>query len=105
MSPTICGHCFPIAWVDSNHPADWFWHRLPERVKPFGHYMVGANWSVDHPQKWFGYGFSTILGPDGEVIASAKSLYGSEIIYATLDTAEGVKQKAKHVSQSELSME
>jgi predicted amidohydrolase len=78
---------YPIAWVDRNHPADWFWHRLPERTAPFRHYLIGANWSVDRPQTWFGYGFSTIIGPDGQVIASAKSLYGSEIVYATIKTA------------------
>jgi predicted amidohydrolase len=78
---------YPIAWVDENHPADWFWHRLPKRCAPFKHYVIGANWSVDQPQKWFGYGFSTILGPDGKVLASAKSLYGSEIVYATITTA------------------
>jgi predicted amidohydrolase len=78
---------YPIAWVDSNHPADWFWHRLPKRCAPFKHYVVGANWSVDEPQPWFGYGFSTILSPEGKVVASAKSLYGSEIVYATLKTA------------------
>jgi predicted amidohydrolase len=78
---------YPIAWVSDNHPADWFWHRLPERCAPFKHYIIGANWSVDKPQKWFGYGFSTIIGPDGKVVASAKSLYGSEIVYATIKTA------------------
>jgi predicted amidohydrolase len=78
---------YPIAWVDGNHPAEWFWHRLPERVAPFGHYVIGANWSVDGPQKWYGYGFSEVLGPDGKVLAAAKSLYGSEIVYATLPTA------------------
>lgn len=78
---------YPIAWVDDEHPAEWFWHRLPERVKPFGHYVVGANWSVDQPQDWRGYGFSTILSPKGEVIATAKSLHGSEIIYADLECA------------------
>lgn len=78
---------YPIAWVDENHPADWFWHRLPRRVAPFKHYVIGANWSVDKRQTWFGYGFSTILGPDGAVIASAKSLYGPEIVYATIPTA------------------
>jgi len=77
---------YPIAWVDRNHPAEWFWHRLPERVGKFGHYVIGANWSVDERQEWFGYGFSTILGPDGKVIATAKSLYGSEIVYATIQT-------------------
>jgi predicted amidohydrolase len=78
---------YPIAWVDNNHPADWFWHRLPERVAPFRHFVIGANWSVDQRQRWFGYGFSTILGPDGQVIATARSLYGSEIVYATIPTA------------------
>lgn len=78
---------YPIAWVDENHPADWFWNQLPQRVGPFKHYLIGANWSVDKRQPWFGYGFSTILGPDGKVIATAKSLYGSEIIYAELPTA------------------
>ncbi len=78
---------YPIAWVDSNHPADWFWHALPQRVAPFRHYLIGTNWSVDDKQKWFGYGFSTIISPEGEVVATAKSLYGSEILYATIKTA------------------
>ena len=78
---------YPIAWVDEEHPADWFWNRLPQRVGKFQHYLIGANWSVDRPQRWRGYGFSTIIGPDGKVIASAKSLYGSEIVYADIATA------------------
>lgn len=77
---------YPIAWVDESHPADWFWHRLPARVAPFKHYVIGANWSVDAPQKWYGYGFSTILAPGGKVVTSATSLYGSEILYATIPT-------------------
>jgi predicted amidohydrolase len=78
---------YPIAWVDESHPADWFWHRLPKRIAPFKHYVIGANWSVDERQKWYGYGFSTIFEPDGNVLATAKSLYGSEILYATIKTA------------------
>ena len=78
---------YPIAWVDSSHPADWFWHKLPNRVAPFKHYLIGANWSVDREQPWHGYGFSTIISPRGEVITTAKSLYGSEIVYATIKTA------------------
>jgi predicted amidohydrolase len=77
---------YPIAWVDEEHPADWFWHRLPQRIKPFEHYVIGANWSVDQKQAWRGYGFSTIYSPTGEILATAKSLYGSEIIYADLKT-------------------
>ena len=77
---------YPIAWVDDDHPAEWFWHGLPERIAPFHHYVIGANWSVDQAQRWHGYGFSTIYAPDGKVLASAKSLHGSEIVYATIPT-------------------
>jgi predicted amidohydrolase len=79
---------YPIAWVDEEHPADWFWHQLPARVGPFRHYLIGANWSVDRRQRWRGYGFSTIIGPAGQIIATAKSLYGSEIVYAEIQTAK-----------------
>jgi len=77
---------YPIAWVDDEHPAEWFYHRLPQRLAQFKHYLVGANWSVDAKQSWRGYGFSPILGPSGEVISVAKSLYVSEIVYAELKT-------------------
>src|SRR5688572_25946883 len=65
---------YPIAWVDDEHPAEWFWHKLPQRVARFNHYVIGANWSVDARQDWRGYGFSTIISPSGEVLATAKSL-------------------------------
>lgn len=77
---------YPIAWVDEEHPAEWFFRGLPERVSHFRHYVIGANWSVDRRQAWRGYGFSEIIGPDGTVLAAAKSLYGSEIVYAELAT-------------------
>lgn len=75
---------YPIAWVYPTHPADWFWHLLPERIRPFGHYVVGANWSVDEPQPWFGYGFSTIYDPAGKILATSHKLYGNDILYADL---------------------
>jgi len=78
---------YPIAWVSPSHPADWFWHILPGRLKSYGHYVVGANWSVDKPQPWFGYGFSTIYAPGGDILATSHSLYGTTIIYADLKTA------------------
>jgi predicted amidohydrolase len=79
---------YPIAWVDDEHPAEWFFEKLPERVKPFKLHVIGANWSVDKKQKWRGYGFSEIISNKGEVLASAKRLYGSEIIYADLPAAK-----------------
>jgi predicted amidohydrolase len=78
---------YPIAWVDSEHPAEWFFHKLPDRVKPFRHHVIGTNWSVDQPQNWRGYGFSVIISNEGRVVSSAKSLFGSEIVYADLTTA------------------
>jgi predicted amidohydrolase len=76
---------YPIAWVDVEHPAEWFQHRLTERVKPFNLHVIGANWSVDKKQSWRGYGFSTIINNKGEIASQAKSLYGSEIVYANLE--------------------
>jgi predicted amidohydrolase len=78
---------YPIAWVDDEHPAEWFFHRLPRHVGKYHHHLIGANWCVDEPQRWRGYGFSTIISADGQVLASARSLYGSEIVYADLPTA------------------
>ncbi len=75
---------YPIAWVDTEYPAEWFFESLPARVKPFKLHVIGANWSVDKKQNWRGYGFSEIISNQGEIIASAKSLYGSEIVYADL---------------------
>jgi hypothetical protein len=43
---------------------------------------------VDEKQSWRGYGFSVIISNEGKVVASAKSLYGSEIVYADLPTAK-----------------
>jgi predicted amidohydrolase len=79
---------YPIAWVDNEHPAEWMFHRLPERVKPFKHHVVGANWSVDRKQNWRGHGFSVVISNEGKVLAGAKSLYGSEVVYADLPTAK-----------------
>jgi predicted amidohydrolase len=78
---------YPIAWVDESHPADWFWYKLPLRAAKYKHYIIGANWSVDEKQKWYGYGFSEILSPDGKILANSKRLYGSDIIYAVIKTA------------------
>jgi predicted amidohydrolase len=77
---------YPIAWVDKYHPAEWFWHTLPPRVAAYHHYLIGANWSVDKRQPWRGYGFSVIISPNGEILASSHKLYGSDIVYATIPT-------------------
>lgn len=79
---------YPIAWVDDEHPAEWMFHKLPARVKPFKHHLIGANWSVDKKQAWRGYGFSVVISNEGKVVANARTLYGSEIVYADLPTAK-----------------
>ena len=87
---------YPIAWVAPSHPADWFWHILPSRLKPYHHYVIGANWSVDSPQDWFGYGFSTIYDPNGEILNTAHSLYGTTIVYANLKISQSVAKPNNH---------
>jgi predicted amidohydrolase len=82
---------YPIAWVDESHPAEWFWHELPSRVAKHGFWVIGANWSVDAPQPWVGYGFSEIVSPRGEVVAAAKSLHGSEIVLARIPAAPAAR--------------
>ena len=54
--------------------------------EPFQRICDASNWSVDAPQSWRGYGFSVIISSEGNVISSAKSLYGPEIVYAELPT-------------------
>ena len=79
---------YPTAWADNEYPAEWFYHKLPAKVKPFKLHVIDANWSVDEKQAWRGYGFSTIISNEGKVLASAKSVFGSEIVYADLPVAE-----------------
>ena len=78
---------YPIAWVDSNYPVQWFWYELPSRAQTYNHYIIGANWSVDNKQSWYGCGFSEIISPDGKILAGSNRLYDSDIIYAVIKTA------------------
>lgn len=78
---------YSIAWVDSNFPIQWFWYDLPKRANDYHHYIIGANWSVDNAQAWYGYGFSEIISPDGEILVCSHRLYGSDIVYAVIKTA------------------
>lgn len=89
---------YSVAWVDDAHPAEWFWHELPNRAVPLHHYVIAANWSLPAERlrsnrsfatQWYGHGFSTIISPAGEVLATAKRLYGSDIVYATIETEPG----------------
>jgi len=79
---------YPTSWADSEYPAEWFYHKLPNKVKPYNVNVIDANWSVDEKQSWRGYGFSTIISNEGKVLATAKSIYGSEIVYADLVVAK-----------------
>lgn len=79
---------YSVAWADADYPAEWFYHVLPEQVRhDFHHHVIAANWSVDAAQKWRGFGFSEVIARDGQVLAAAKSIYGSEIVYAELPVA------------------
>ena len=80
---------YPTAWADGDYPAEWFYHILPGQVHDdFKHHIIVANWSVDHAQKWRGFGFSEIISREGKVLSVAKSIFGSEIVYADLPMAK-----------------
>lgn len=78
---------FSTAWDWGYHPADWFWHEMPEKASEHHMHILVANWSADKEQKWRGYGFSEVIRADGQVLACAHSLYGSTIVYARLPVA------------------
>jgi len=79
---------YSVAWADGDYPAEWFYHVLPGQVRrDIRHHVIAANWSVDAAQKWRGFGFSEVIARDGQVLAAAKSIYGSEIVYAELPVA------------------
>ncbi len=75
---------YPIAWVSDGDDEDWFSRALPERVKAAGFHVVGANWSVDAPQPWHGYGWSTVIDRQGRVVAQARTRVGPEVVLAEL---------------------
>jgi predicted amidohydrolase len=75
---------YPIAWVSSGDDAEWFGKLLPARAKEMGFHVIGANWSVDSPQQWSGYGHSVVIHRNGSVLAKAVSSLWSEILYADL---------------------
>jgi predicted amidohydrolase len=84
---------FPTAWDSNDYPVEWFYHGLPDRIKPFHHNLIAANWTVDEKQDWRGYGFSSIISNEGKVLSTATSLYGSTIVYAELPVAKTAKTK------------
>jgi len=78
---------YPIAWV--GYVIEWFRLELPQKLKktriPF--HIIGANWSIDKDLKeWVGYGFSTIYGSGGDIIAGSGLYEGTDIIYADIPT-------------------
>jgi len=80
---------YPIAWV--GNVQTWFRDELPKNLRgskvPFS--IAGCNWSVDQDKgDWPGYGFSTIYGPCGSILASSGLYEGNDIIYAAIPTSK-----------------
>ncbi len=93
---------FPTAWVADEHPAVWFLQEMPAKAKQHGFHIVVSNWSVRRQRQWRGYGFSEVIRSDGRVLSAARSLVGSEIIFADLPTAfaEATDGDAKAIDRS-----
>ena len=99
-----------IAWVDDKEFL-WFHEHLPKRLRdeeiPYN--VIGCNWSVtkqktimsyqndddeigeeknvDIKYDWYGYGKTTIYGPYGKILSTAKSQFDNEIIFAEIPVA------------------
>jgi len=87
---------YPIAWL--GNVETWFRKQLPYKLSKTGvpFHIIGSNWSVDEDKKeWDGYGFSTIYGPNGVILAGSGLYQGSDIIYCDIPT-----QKALPVQKS-----
>eukprot|EP00771_Trimastix_marina_P002287 gnl/Trimastix_PCT/3408.p1 GENE.gnl/Trimastix_PCT/3408~~gnl/Trimastix_PCT/3408.p1 ORF type:complete len:325 (-),score=29.90 gnl/Trimastix_PCT/3408:67-993(-) len=81
---------YPIAWVDRD-TRKWFRSTLPARLaqRQSDYYLIGANWSVDEDvHEWNGMGYTTIYGPQGEILASTEERVGEVIVYAEVETSK-----------------
>jgi predicted amidohydrolase len=79
---------YSIAWVDSKD-SRWFSVNLPAIAKANNMNIIGANWTVpigSHPD-WHGYGKSSIISREGEILAKTDRDIGERIIYAELPIA------------------
>lgn len=65
------------------------------KLKHYNHHVVGCNWSVDKWEDWVGYGYSTIYLKNGQILSTAKSIYGEEIIYGELPVDPKAKKSSK----------
>jgi hypothetical protein len=50
-----------------------------------GFNFVAANWSVDKPENWTGYGYESIYSPQGIILNQDNDLTGSGFVLAELD--------------------
>ena len=61
---------YPIAWVSDEHPADWFWHKLPARAKQFNFWIIGLCQStgawIPHRQNGAGTDSAASFHPPGK---------------------------------------
>jgi predicted amidohydrolase len=79
---------YSIAWVDGKD-SRWFSVNLPAIAKANNMNIIGANWTVptgSHPD-WHGYGKSSIISREGEILAKTDRDIGERIIYAELPIA------------------
>ena len=79
---------YPIAWVDDEHPAEWY---LPPPAAARGQVQAPPDRRELERRSAAAVARLRLLDDHlggGKVVATAKSLYGSEIVYADLPTAK-----------------
>ncbi len=76
---------FSVGWLGPNEE-NWFHNVFPrDYVKPYGFSLVLANWSAEElAEPWPGAGYSSVYDGTGKVLAKAKGVKGSEIVYAEI---------------------
>lgn len=62
-----------------------FQRKIPRALESNAGYVLAANWSLSKHQEWHGYGYSSIYGPRGKILACAHDSTGSEIVYSTIN--------------------
>ncbi len=74
---------YSVAWVD-DEDSDWFPKRLPEIAGKYAFNIVAANWAVEKLEPkpaWHGYGQSTIIDANGEVLEDPHQRSGSDLTF------------------------
>lgn len=80
--------CFPIESriidILSLEPIGALTRFDPPFPSSFNSFLIPFSSIYVQPYDWYGYGCSTIISPEGQVLATSRTIYGSEVVFADL---------------------